>query len=70
MISSILSTNCCYKCYNYCYHQVYSASRDTRTCRLCSWTTLTDPGLGYVDHQVTNHSTAEGHVTTCSPLIG
>ena len=54
----------------YCYHQVYSASRDTRTCRLCSWTTLTDPGLGYVDHQVTNHSRAEGHVTTCSPLIG
>ena len=31
--------------------QVYSSSKDRRTCRLCSWSTLTDPGLGYIDHQ-------------------
>ena len=31
--------------------QVYSSTRDKRTCRLCSWSTLTDPTFGYIDHQ-------------------
>ena len=35
--------------------QVYSGSKSKRTCRLCSWSTLTDPSLGYIDHT--------GHVT-------
>ena len=35
--------------------QVYSASKARRTCRLCSWATLTDTSLGYIDHT--------GHVT-------
>ena len=35
--------------------QVYSGSKAKRTCRLCSWATLTDPSLGYIDHT--------GHVT-------
>ena len=34
---------------------MYSASKARRTCRLCSWATLTDSSLGYIDHT--------GHVT-------
>ena len=36
-------------------YQVYSASKARRTCRLCSWATLMDTSLGYIDHT--------GHVT-------
>ena len=40
--------------------QVYSGAKSRRTCRLCSWATLTDPSLGYIDHT--------GHVTLALSL--
>ena len=40
--------------------EVYSEAKSRRTCRLCSWATLTDPSLGYIDRT--------GHVTLALSL--